>query len=591
MTSALNFDITGYGNAPVAPSKSSEKGSSEDFMQMVNDAVSDSKGGNDILADHLSRQKEAGRGTDSIDLVNTKPKTFDTKERVMNLSKPGLQNQKDAVGSSSCESKPVDQETKDTVKDELEKFGNEVRQTIKNDQEVTDEEITEAMEALGFTYADLLNPDNVKSLIAELSGEDAISLLTDENFPNLLSSIEELGAGLIETTGMEPADIKGIEIDMMLSGELSEDGIELPPMAVLPAEGIELPPTAVLPAKGETAEGETSETGTVNMQTDIPVSQDEPVTEDIPEAVKTTPEAVTEALPEDDLAYEDKPVVQKAVPEAQAEVTVDTEEAEAEAPLVQKNPVTNESEADETNDIADAPEEGVNNLVQKTGQSGNAEEGDNTENAAEEMLNRSRDNMARVSQSSVTAAENTSVQTFTQTVINEAGQQAVEIVQSYTSIDTREVISQIVTQARTTISETVTQMEMMLNPENLGRMILQVTQQEGMITARFIAQSEGVKEALQMQMELLRESLNNAGVKIDAVEVSTGTHEFERNLDEGMSGSANEQSESGREGEGRQSRRNINFNDPDQLGGVMSEEEALVASMMRDQGNTMNVTA
>ena len=42
---------------------------------------------------------------------------------------------------------------------------------------------------------------------------------------------------------------------------------------------------------------------------------------------------------------------------------------------------------------------------------------------------------------------------------------------------------------------------------------------------------------------------------------------------------------------GRQARRNINLNSLDDLEGLMSEEESLVARMMSDQGNSVDLTA
>ena len=42
---------------------------------------------------------------------------------------------------------------------------------------------------------------------------------------------------------------------------------------------------------------------------------------------------------------------------------------------------------------------------------------------------------------------------------------------------------------------------------------------------------------------------------------------------------------------GQNERRNLNINSLDELSGLMSEEETLVAQMMRDNGGTVDYTA
>jgi flagellar hook-length control protein FliK len=94
---------------------------------------------------------------------------------------------------------------------------------------------------------------------------------------------------------------------------------------------------------------------------------------------------------------------------------------------------------------------------------------------------------------------------------------------------------------------------------------------------------------METQMAVIKENLNQQGIKVEAVEVSVGTHEFERNLEEGQTKQeqASDQSQQG----SAPRRTNINLNNLDELSGLMTDEEALVASMMRDAGNSINFTA
>lgn len=131
-------------------------------------------------------------------------------------------------------------------------------------------------------------------------------------------------------------------------------------------------------------------------------------------------------------------------------------------------------------------------------------------------------------------------------------------------------------------------MEMQLNPENLGKIYLQVSAREGSVHATIAAQNEAVKAALESQVAELKESLNQSGVKVDAVEVTVASHEFEKNLEQ------NEQRQK-EEGERQQEqvsrRRNLNLTMPQELEGELSQEEALAAQIMQDNGNSVDLTA
>ncbi len=153
-----------------------------------------------------------------------------------------------------------------------------------------------------------------------------------------------------------------------------------------------------------------------------------------------------------------------------------------------------------------------------------------------------------------------------------------------------EVVNQLTEQARVTINNEVTDLEMILNPESLGKIYLHVSEKQGALKAQIATQNEVVKEALENQMALLKDNLNRSGVKVESVEVSVGTHEFEKNLEEGMQ---QQEQQGEREEANQQNRkmRNIDMNNLDELQGLMSDEERLVAQMMKDQGNTFNYTA
>jgi flagellar hook-length control protein FliK len=138
-------------------------------------------------------------------------------------------------------------------------------------------------------------------------------------------------------------------------------------------------------------------------------------------------------------------------------------------------------------------------------------------------------------------------------------------------------------------------MEMVLNPEHLGKLFMEVTANDGQISAKIYTENEAVKNALENQLVVFKENMNQQGMKIDAVEVSVGTHEFERNLEERASDQERRDAENlmqqdkNNQKNGRM--RNIDLNNLDNLQGLMSEEEQLVAQIMKDNGNTVNYMA
>lgn len=154
--------------------------------------------------------------------------------------------------------------------------------------------------------------------------------------------------------------------------------------------------------------------------------------------------------------------------------------------------------------------------------------------------------------------------------------------------NTLDVIRQVSEFTRVMYQGDTTSMEMQLNPENLGKIYVQVTAKEGVVTAHLAVQNEIVKEALENQTIQLRENMNQQGIKIEAVEVTIASHEFERNLEQNQQGSAQDEQ---REQASKSPRRNISMNQLDELSGLMSEEEMLVAKIMRDNGNSVDFTA
>jgi len=180
------------------------------------------------------------------------------------------------------------------------------------------------------------------------------------------------------------------------------------------------------------------------------------------------------------------------------------------------------------------------------------------------------------------AVNQTQAPTFTEQLGN------VETVQTLPPhVTVADIMEQFAEHVRISVATDTTKMEMQLNPENLGKLYVEVIENEGSITAKIQTQNAVVKEALEMQIADLKVNLNQAGVKVDSVEVTIASHEFERNLEQDANSKKQQE-----DAEPKTTRhRNINLNGLDELSGLMTEEETLVAKMMAEQGNSVDFTA
>ena len=169
---------------------------------------------------------------------------------------------------------------------------------------------------------------------------------------------------------------------------------------------------------------------------------------------------------------------------------------------------------------------------------------------------------------------------------NEVGQveviqEKVEVIQQF-----REVVEQVVTQIKVAVTEDTSEMSMQLNPENLGKVNLSVVTKEGHITAQFVTETEVARQALESQIQQLRETLGQQGLKVDKVEVSVSDFSFQQ----GNETNAEEQKEQQRNGYAKQLHRNLNLEHLDDLS-ELSEKEQLAIKIMQSNGNQIDFTA
>lgn len=151
-----------------------------------------------------------------------------------------------------------------------------------------------------------------------------------------------------------------------------------------------------------------------------------------------------------------------------------------------------------------------------------------------------------------------------------------------------QIIEQIVEAAKVTLNQEVTTMELMLNPESLGKINMMVSVKEGIVTATLAAQNETAREAIESQIVVLKENLNNQGIKVEAVEVTVESHAFDANANQNPNNGFDEQREQAQ----KKSSRPLRLDSLDDLDMEdLTEEERIVMDMMASEGNQINFTA
>lgn len=432
----------------------------------------------------------------------------------------------------------------ENVSQKVEQLADDVKEVVKETMKVSDEELEQAMETLGLEAFDLLQPQNLIGLVQRLTGsEDAGALLTNADFQITMREVTGLIADFQQENGLNAEQFT----DLLAQLSVQIDELE---EAVKELLNIDEPkqPAAVTDMQANEVPQETDDGQDITWQTIQETDQKAPA-EDAQMTQKTT---VTDGqeIPSVLTGQEEKQDVS----------------AQEEQPAV-------------------LTEENLKGAAQTTDQ----------ENAgtAQDGKGRQQTFSSETARETETAESHTAIFHESTVMANEPIPTAVSEapqVQSY--IELQHLMDQMEGLARSFASAAGTTVEMQLNPENLGRLVLSVTERHGNVTAQITATSEQVKEALQTQMVELRATLQEQGIKVEAVEVTVATHEFEQNLDGNASANGQMQEQEQRQAAGEQNgRRNLNINSLDELSGLMSEEETLVAQMMRDNGGTVDYTA
>lgn len=396
-----------------ASKSSNTKSKSSDFKSVMAASISkntsnagtgssDSKLG---IADDVKSAKDQN----TTDTKNTKADT-DAVDKKQNAADTGKADKTD----KSKQDNKSDEKVNDAVQN--------VKDTIKEELDVSDEDIAKAMEVLGITDNDLLSVVKVTELVSALTGADSITLITDDDMSGKLTSVLDA----VNTAQEDIADMLNTDVD---------DAV-----LVVRTDAV---------VKKDTDE-------TVVKNTDSSITDNQSVSE-------------TESL-SDVLA---------------AKVTAQGSSKHEES--------TGEHTGEHTGE--------QNHNTQSYG------------GVADSIIQSMKDSFADI------VTEDTS------------------------RVSEADIVNQVIDQIKLSSGRELTSIEVMLNPERLGSVHVTVTAKNGILSAQIAAQNEQVKTALENQVTALKENFQNQGIKVEAVEITVMTHQFEAGQNFGQNESERKQSE------------------------------------------------
>lgn len=396
-------------------------------------------------------------------------------------------------------------------KEELVQISNQICDVICNQFDITEEELTQALENLGIGFIQLFEPQKLVSTVIEFSGmENPTEFLINSDFQELLNNISEISNTVLELLDVD--NLENVQLDEIVSilNELDE------PLLFDANNHFEFSSKYI-----DVAEKVVSNTNeNVNLNNDLLMDEELLNNSEVDQAVIN----------------------------------------EKEVPIIKEQSTKQETFS----------------------QNESSENSDDEIFLSEEQINRKSDLITDNKSNVITFNEKM------QTIEIATTQKSNDNVQSFVSVETKTIISQIVESFGLNQGIDETSIQMQLNPENLGKLFINVTTKEGAVSASIVATNEVVKEALETQIIALKENLNQAGVKVDAVEVTVASHEFERNLEQN---NTKDEQQAMYQEKNSNRRKNIDSSILDNQVGIMTEEETLVAKMMLENGNTIDYTA
>lgn len=183
-----------------AQTKASAK-KSGDFKSVMADSLANGATNGNIGKTNIKDNLINVQNT-NINKISAKNNTSEDKSSVTGTAKNA-----DTSNISDVNSKADNKDVTDTVKEVCE----DIKDAIKEEFNVSDEDIKVAMELLGLTALDLLSTAKVAELIEQLTGTDALTLITNEDmmqsFNNIINVVDEANADIAGMLGVKTEEV------------------------------------------------------------------------------------------------------------------------------------------------------------------------------------------------------------------------------------------------------------------------------------------------------------------------------------------------------------------------------------------------
>lgn len=344
-----------------------------------------------------------------------------------------------------------------------------IRDILHEELHLEDEVIDAALQNMGITLFDLLNPEMLQQFVLTVSGgQESTDFLTNEtlmqNFTNVLQALE----GLQEENSEILSLLEKLEQPVVLEEFLRQQGIESSVMTeALPEE-----PSVGSGVAGQSVQGENAEAVSQSTVADM-------------EKVQT---AVVKETGSDKTTVE----------EAQMKVS---QGENADKTTVETVAVNSSDDAGEEENMSGKQSgQNMNDILFTKREEFVSEDRTVTTPLFAERLESFAENGIRFLR--------------TETGATQRMQQMVDIV------------NQVSEKLRSSVNANTTSVEMQLNPESLGKVFLSVVSKNGVMTASFQVQTEEAKNALESQILILRENLEAKDLKVESVEVMVSDFSF-----------------------------------------------------------------
>lgn len=405
-------------------------------------------------------------------------------------------------------------------KQEIDAVEKSIRDTIKDVLHIDDETLDRAMAEIGISLLQLLDPNILQEFLITLSpGSDVTDFLTSES---MLQDFTELVQAMEEIDWEELTGMSKEEFVQQLEIAMQEDGTDSQP--VIQPDGADSQP--VVQPDAEMHEG-------ILEESLVPVEEDI-LAEQMPENPQT--KVVQEVLSP-----------QKEAVRVDDSHVVETEEAVVETQQATEAVVQTESGLEENSSQSQLPQQTDAKLQREIQPQDN--QSVTVMNFVENMMQAVKDS------------------------------QPVDAVKMQQMID---IVNQVVEKIQSSVTEGTTTMEMQLNPESLGKVLLTVSNRDGIMTASFTVQSAEAKEALESQMINLRETLEQKNLKVESVEVSVSDFTFSQKDQTDTNDQKNFN-----QGHGKR----MPFQEESEEEEAQVEAEQVRRSVMRDTGSSVDFTA